>query len=215
MGTRVWFVLLLALCLLAFSAVSASAGYDENTWFLGAQGGYFSIPVGAYYEEYESISVVPYGIQGGYSWEFIEVVGFLENWSVNIDDGDWLMKGADDEDMSYLEYDIGAMALEVMARFKIRAHPVVQPIFGIGLGLGFVYGEVKGHDYVIDNAGNLYPDWPDGKVGELEDKDKPTAVPILELITGVRFIAHQNFGIDVNLGFKDGLYGGLGFIYYH
>ena len=215
MRTKPWFILGMICVLLIMTASMASAGYNDQTWFIGVQGGYFFVPINMYYEEYEKISGSPYGIQAGYSWDFIEIVGMMENWTINIADGDWLMMGADEEDMSYLEYDMGMFSLECMARFKIKAHEIVQPIFGIGLGMGFTYGEVKGHDYYIDGQGNLYPDWPDGEVGKLEDKEKPAILPVIDLMAGVRFVIPENVSIDVNLGIKNGWYAGLGVIFFY
>ena len=206
MRTKRWFVAALICAFLMGTVAIAAADYQEDTWFIGAQGGYFSVPgISTYYDEYGSISGAPVGVQSGYSWSFIEVVGLLENWTVNMPETDWLVQGGDPEDMTRVKStSLGMVSLEAMARFKIRKHPIVQPIFSVGLGLGFPYGTVESRDY--DAFGNFETEWEEKNIG---------VVPILDLLVGCRFVAHPNFVIDVNLGFKNGLYAGIGFLYFN
>ena len=85
-----------------------------------------------------------------------------------------------------------------MARFKIKAHEIVQPIFGIGLGLGITYGKLETRDWGED--------W--------EEFNLPV-VPVIDLLAGVRFVIPENVALDLNIGIKDGLYAGLACIFYY
>jgi hypothetical protein len=210
MKVRTGFVWIAAVLIAVVCASTAFAGYEDETWFIGAQGGYYSVPgIGSYYDESESISGANFGLQSGYSWKIVEAVGLVEHYTVSIPTGDWLAKGDDEIDTTYTEYNIGIVALEGMARFKIPVHPVVVPIFTAGMGLGIVYGDIQGKDYT--QVGNQEPvrdaDW--------EDETKPSVIPIIELTAGVRFIMHENLTFDINLGFKEGLYAGGGLIFFY
>jgi len=203
-------IVALAMC---FAASAAFADYTDETWFIGIQGGYAYVPaIGAFYDQYESVTAGVAGIQAGYSWKTIEAVGFLDHYSINIPEGDWLVKGDEEKEKTYMRYDLGMVALEGMARFKIPVNDVVVPILGVGLGLGFTYGKSEGLDYIATNPG--------GKEvltreTEWEDEGKPSVLPVLDLMAGCRFVVHPNLTIDVNAGFKEGLYAGAGLIYFY
>ena len=175
---------------------------DAKTWFIGAQAGYFGVPTSIFESAYESHSNVggfPYGIQAGYSWEFVEVVGMVENWTVIFPDANWRGNGDPIEDSTDLRNKgFNWVSLEIMARFKIKAHEIVQPIFGIGLGLGITYGKLETRDYGED--------W--------EEFNLPV-VPVIDLLAGVRFVIPENVALDLNIGIKDGLYAGLACIFYY
>lgn len=206
MRTKVGFMVAIAGLLILMTAIPVAAGYKDKTWFLGAQGGYFSVPgIGMYYEDYTSISGASYGIQSGYSWDFIEAVGFLENWTINIDEADWLLIDAEPEDMTRIRYNVGMVSLEGMARFKFRVHEIVQPLLGVGLGIGFSYGNIESRDY--DAFGNFETEW--------EDKNRPPILPVVDIMAGCRFVVPENVTFDLNLGFKNGLYAGLGVVFFY
>lgn len=216
MRTGKWFVFALAFCLLMGTFSMANADYtDEKTWFLGANFGYWTVNpfLDQIYEERGSITGSPFGIQGGYAWEIndtanVEVVGTMEYWAINMTDDNYMVNNGDPEDLTSVRTDgnVSMFSLGCMARFPLKVHPIVQPLFAIGLDLGFLSGDIEKRDHGVTNTGIIIPE-------EWEKASKPGVIPIVDLLTGVRFHIPDNVNIDINLGIRSGLYAGMGIVY--
>lgn len=202
MKSKFRFVVILVIVLLMVSFSVSFAGYNtKETYFVGLHGGYSSVPgLGSFYDEYQPVSAGIFGFEGGKSWKTFELAGILDHYSINIPEGDWLQSGDEEWEATYMKYQLGMVALECLARFKFRVHPNVNPYLGVGLGLGFVYGTSEGLDYLEGPGGAKGP-----RETEWEDEGKPSVLPILDLMAGVRFIVHTNVSLELNVGFKEGL----------
>jgi hypothetical protein len=224
MKTRTWIAIALVFCMVVISASSAFADYDsKETWFVGAQVGTWSVNpfLAQIYEERGSIKGVPFGLSGGYKWFLnrtadVEVVGVMEYWSMDITDSTYLAKGASLEDTEDLRSNgnVSMFSLGVMARFAIKAHPIVQPIFSLGMDLGFPSGKLEKRDYILVNEGRsnetAIPD-PAG----WEKAAMPGVIPVLDMLVGIRFAIPKNVTIDINGGIRSGLYLGAGVNFFY
>ena len=199
---------LLLLCVVMSAPAFGQAKTD--TWLLGAQYHYVSITpfISPMYDEYKSVTANAFGIQGGYSWEIIDVVGKLENYTINIPDGTFVKDKDKPIDNTDIHADgFGMVAIEAMARFKIPAHEMVQPIFGLGVGLGFGTGKLETRDWEeVNDKARPEAEWNDST---------PGVVPVFEANAGLRIIPVENFTIDIDAGLYEGLGFGLNLCYYH
>lgn len=222
MGARNWFIVTLVIGIMMATSVTAFADYsDKETWFLGLDFGYWTVDpwLDYIYEENASVSGSPFGLQGGYKWELsdianVEVVGYGQYWSINkLEETTWMIDGGKPGDETDIREtsDISMFALGCQARFPIIAHDIVQPVFTIGLGLGFTTGDAEKRDYGEETLPN------NEKIGvpdpEWEDANVPTVIPVLDALFGVRFAIPDNVNIDINAGFKTGLYAGMAIMY--
>ncbi len=203
---RIGNLLILALffCMTVLAFAPASGDYtDKETWFLGLEFGYWTIDpfLDQVYEDRGSISGSPIGLQGGYAWELndtanVEVVGQMTYWLINMTDADYLTHGAEPEDMTSIKTDgnVNMFTMGCMARFPLKVHPIVQPIFGIGLGLGFLSGNIEKQDHGVETG-------PGGAdiifAEEWEDYDKPSIIPIVDILTGFVFHIPDNVKIYI------------------
>jgi hypothetical protein len=114
----------------------------------------------------------------------------------NYDDGDYIKLDG------LATYNIGANY-----GFEIRLQPWFSLMFGGGLGLAIITGEVQ----KWDGSGNVRPwesyeanpDDPDGT------HDIPSVLPMVDIFAAMRFSIAENASIRIEGGLHDLIYGGL------
>jgi hypothetical protein len=94
---------------------------------------------------------------------------------------------------------------------KIIPHVFLR--YGAGIGLGFVTGDIK---KVECNAGstNLDANTCTENPASFETVDKPPVVPIVNLLVGLRVNIVDKLTLNVEVGFRDMFYTGVGLGYF-
>jgi len=199
-------LLILAIVVLVLSTTAQAGGpFIEYPWTVGARAQYMFIPDGiidSYYDSHKSISALGYGLFWGYGWDIIELHMNLENYTAFWKSGTWLLKGGDfDKDRDYIDVKgVGMASVDATAWFKVPIGDYVQYRIGLGLGVGFPYGEVKSYD-IIEGEREEKPD----------TESLPSVLPVFALENSFVFFLHEQFSINVNFGVKNGLSSGLMF----
>ncbi|RMH45003.1 MAG: hypothetical protein D6689_01060 [Deltaproteobacteria bacterium] len=162
----------------------------------------------------------------GFGVEFVRrkanfdlVVG-LEYDNVSPEDGLWLEKGdtpgVPGENPDFVEFD-GLATLGLDVAF-VWHHPLASRVslrYGAGIGVAAVLGDVIQTDTRCTVQGDINSCSPDPNGEQVNEKseDVPPAVPIVNLLLGARIDVAPQLSLNIETGFRDVFYAGLGTTY--
>jgi hypothetical protein len=198
------FVLALSFC------GAALADQDSKAPYVGAKVGYnsFGMMVDTAYEEHPDVSASHMALYAGYTLGIVNLGGSLYHYFLSADDGVWRMNGASYLDQTYVEFgSSGVIGPSFDVSFNIPIHERVHFNPGIGLGIGFRYGDIKQYDYeTAQGAGGIDEDdlEEDDVKAETEDNGKSFMPiwPLFHIDADWKFIIDDNWYATLNLGFE-------------
>jgi opacity protein-like surface antigen len=162
---------------------------EKKGWGIGVKGGYFGVPdfvLDRIFEEHPSVSGSTFGIEARYYGRTDKVF----NLSLSLDygtfssDGYWRKEAADERKYGKIEGSL--VSLTATAIWNILPTKTVNPYLGIGLGVGQLKGTGKSED---------------------EEESVSATVPVLHIPLGINIRPSDRFHIDLEGGFRDGIYG--------
>ena len=161
----------------------------KTGWGIGVHGGYFGVPnfvLDNIFEEHPSVSGTTLGLEARYYGRADKVF----NLSLSLDygtfssDGYWKKEAADKR--KYGKIDGSLASLTATAIWNMLPSKTVNPYLGIGLGVGQLKGTGK---------------------SEGEEENVSATVPVLHIPVGINIRPSDSFHIDIEGGFRDGIYG--------
>lgn len=116
-------------------------------------------------------------------------------------DGPWQEKG-DNADVDWTQVDLQFYSVDFTVAYEmklLRLGPVFTGslIFGTGLGVGYVTGDIITYDD------------PTGPTGARKEESYPNIFPVLNVQVGARALLFNHLVAQVDVGFRNALYGGL------
>jgi hypothetical protein len=162
----------------------------------------------------------------GFGGEFVrrrgnfDIVVGVEYENISPPDGLYQEKGDDPgipgQYPDRTEFDgFALLGLDVAFVWHTELHPKVQLRYGAGLGVGLVLGDIYQTDTMcpagttVDDLDNI--DQCPVAVGATRDKaDVPPVVPIVNILAGFRFKASDQVSINLEAGFRNMFFFGLG-----
>lgn len=189
---------------------TALADHDSNDPYVGLKGGYnsFGMMVDMAYEEHPDVSASHFALYGGYTLGIVNLGGSLYHYFLSAEDGVWRMNGADYIDQTYVEFgNNGVIGPTFDVSFNIPVHERVHFNPGVGVGLGFRYGEITQYDYE-SKPGFAAIDEEDLEEDQVQPEDEDngkTFMPIFPLIhidVDWKFLIDDNWFATLNLGFQ-------------
>ncbi len=205
------FGLQILVCLLALSFCGAAyAAPAGKAPFVGVKGGYnsFGMMVDMAYEEHPDVSASHIAAYAGYNLGFISLSGTLYNYFLSADDGVWRTNGSSYIDQTYVEFGSnGVIGPTFDVTFNIPVHERVHFTPGIGLGLGFRYGEITQYDYE-SKPGAAAKDEDDLEEDEVQPETEDNGKsfmpiwPLIHIDADWKFLIDDNWFAALHLGFQ-------------
>jgi len=183
----------------------------NNRVSVGLSAGYMWVPnflLAAAFEKYQNISIAYYGAKTSIDYKTFDLTISLLNWSAFVSEGEWINKGAGENERYIIKANMSMVSLDATLLWKFRVAQPVAIVLGPGLGFGVTYGDLKEEQVpIVDKKGRIIPT-------SIEKKRVPPVFPLINIQTGLRFYPIEDAVIALDLGFKDGLYAGVGFEYF-
>jgi len=205
---------------------------NKRRWGVGARLRYVFVPQGVlnlFLDHSTSMNSVGFGAEVvGRKGDFDIVFG-LEYDGASPSDGLYQDKGDDagncdtntDECPDYTEFDgLGVIALDASFIWHAKITDKIQFRYGAGIGIGIVTGTMYQTKRLCPGVtSNDDLDNPDACNGDIiearhESEDVPPVVPIINVLLGARFAISEDISLNVETGFRDVFYLGMGADYF-
>jgi hypothetical protein len=139
------------LCVLVFSTIAFAQQPRQDT-HVGLRAGYNfpNMVLGTIYEEHPNLNTWHLAGYAAYDFGMVKLGGTLWNYFLSAPKGIWRTTGSDPIDQTYAEELTGGVfgpTVDVSFDFPVTADRRLIFNPGIGLGMGFRYGDVKQYDY--------------------------------------------------------------------
>ncbi|MBI4510473.1 MAG: hypothetical protein HY698_12620 [Deltaproteobacteria bacterium] len=150
-----------------------------------------------------------------------DIVLGLEYENISPKDGLYLEKGDNPgtpgEYPDYVTFDgLALLGMDISFLWHLKFHEKVSLRYGAGIGVGFVLGDVVQADTVC-NPGTSADDLDDPKACPVDPRalpeksdDVPPVVPIVNVLVGMRFKVTDRIFVNLEGGFRNMFYGGIG-----
>ncbi|MEK6692397.1 MAG: hypothetical protein AABY44_03110 [Nitrospirota bacterium] len=186
------FVFVLGLVLSANPSYGEEATSKEKSqrWGIGFHAGYFGMPdfvLDRFFAEHPSVSGATMGIDIKYYGDNGQDRSF--NWLFSLDygkfSGDGYWKVEEGDALEYGEIEGSLISLTATAIWNIFPTKMLNPYLGIGLGVGYLDGVGRTRD---------------------EEEEVSQFVPVVHIPIGLNLKASEKFHLNVEGGFRDGIY---------
>ncbi len=196
---------------------------EKRRWGVGARLRYVFIPqavLNLFLDHSTSMNSIGFGVEVvGRKGDFDIVFG-LEYDGASPENGLYQEKGENPsipgEYPDFTEFDgLGMIGLDASFIWHAKMSDKVQLRYGAGIGLGIVTGTIYQTDTVCP-PGTTVDDLDDSSQcaplagSRAESDDVPPIVPIINVQLGARFMLSENISFNVETGFRDVFYLGLG-----
>jgi hypothetical protein len=205
----------------AGEASEAVTGVHKRRWGVGLRMRYVFLPKGVlelFLDHATSMSSVGFGAEVVTRKGDFDVVFGFEYEGIAADNGLYLEKGDDPRSTTdgpdLVEFDgLALLAFDASFIWHAKLSSKVHLRYGGGIGLGFVLGDVLQTDYIclsgqLDDPTQCTPQ-PGGK-NRVPSEDVPPVVPIINFLLGARFNVSEQISLNVEGGFRDVFYLGVG-----
>jgi len=188
-------------------------------WGVGARLRYVFMPrsiLNLFVDQSQPMSSVGFGAQLVRRKGDFDVIFALEYEGVAADEGFWTENGGNPSqgDTDYVTFDgFALLGLDVGFVWHKSLHPRVDLRYGAGVGLGFVLGDYTQIDAScpgITDTGNVNDSTCTRLPTSETNKNKPPVVPIVNVLIGARIKANDQISINVEFGFRDMFFLGVG-----
>jgi hypothetical protein len=200
---------------------------DKRRWGVGARLRYVFVPAGVtelFVDHATSMNSVGIGAEVITRKGNFDVVFGLEYENIEAENGLYLAKGDEVTDQfdgpDLVEFDgFALLGLDASFIWHAKIGEKIQLRYGAGIGIGIVLGDILQTDYRCD-TGTVISDLDDastaqcspmtgGKV-KVKSEDVPPVVPIVNVLLGARFMLSDEVALNVETGFRDMFYVGVG-----
>jgi hypothetical protein len=212
----------------AEEAVNAVAKGNKRQWGVGARLRYVFVPEGVlnlFLDHSTSMNSVGFGAEIVGRKGDTDIVFGIEYDGASPENGLYQDKGDDPSNCAavdpgncpdYTEFDgLGMIGIDASFIWHAKLSSRVQLRYGGGLGIGIVTGSIYQTKRACP-AGTTIDDLDDPNAcsdvieARKESEDVPPVVPIINALLGARFLISENLSLNVETGFRDVFYLGMG-----
>ncbi len=196
---------------------------DDSRWGFGPRVRYLFLPQSVlelFLDHATSLSSFSIGGELSYRLDTLDIVVSLDYSNGDAEDGLYLEKGDNANTVEgapdFTEFDgFGLLSVDITFLWHLALHDRVALRGGLGLGAGLVLGEIYQTDTVcvgIDDPSQLDdPNACTKTPGTRKvDEDVPGVIPVVNLLLGLRFKVTPDLTVNVEGGFRNAFFFGVG-----